>query len=110
MKSISYFPGLPDFDTSSALCAQTDPDLFFPEAMNATNTIAMAKSICAQCPVQVECLTFALKTKETEGIWGGMTPKERFQLLRKTKGTELTTRGYIKYNSGRGRPRTNTNI
>jgi WhiB family redox-sensing transcriptional regulator len=110
MKLSNYFPGLPDFDTSSALCTQTDPDLFYPEAMHSTTTIATAKSICAKCPVQVECLTFALKTKETEGIWGGLTPKERFQLLKKTKGVELSTRGYLKYTNGRGRPRTNTNI
>ena len=110
MKKKKYFPGLPDFDTSSALCSQTDPELFFPEHMTSTNTIAIAKSICRECPVQVECLSFALRTKETEGIWGGMTPKERFELLRKTKGIELTTRGYIKYTNGRGRPRTNTNI
>lgn len=36
-----------------------------------------AKTICNICPVKEECLDFALKYKEPDGIWGGMTYKER---------------------------------
>lgn len=38
-------------------------------------------AVCAQCPVQAECLAFALETKETNGIWGGMFPDERKRLV-----------------------------
>jgi len=39
---------------------------------------AEAKLICAQCPVQLECLQFALETGEKAyGIYGGYTPIER---------------------------------
>lgn len=33
--------------------------------------IAMAKSICATCPVMVECLEGAIARHEPWGVWGG---------------------------------------
>jgi WhiB family redox-sensing transcriptional regulator len=41
---------------------------------------AKAKSICAQCAVQSECLDFALRVHEPHGIWGGLTEAERRRL------------------------------
>ena len=110
MKLNGYFPGMPDFDTSSALCAQTDPEMFYPDSMGASPLVKVAKEVCRKCPVQTECLAFALKTKEPEGIWGGLTPRERFQLLKKHGSVVLNKRGDIARTNGRGRPRSNTNI
>lgn len=62
-----------------ALCAQTDPDLFFPEK---GGSAATAKRICHECPVAGECLAYALEHGEREGIWGGLAPKERRKLER----------------------------
>ena len=59
---------------ADAVCAQTDPDLFFPEAGGSSKA---AKKLCAECPVRAQCLAYALKNGETEGIWGGASPKER---------------------------------
>jgi WhiB family redox-sensing transcriptional regulator len=42
-----------------------------------------AKRVCAQCIVREECLQFALTTRESYGIWGGLTEIERRSLLRK---------------------------
>lgn len=39
--------------------------------------VAEAKSICSTCPVQGQCLEFALRNDERDGIWGGLTAKER---------------------------------
>lgn len=39
--------------------------------------VAEAKDICATCTVREECLNFALANDEREGIWGGLTGKER---------------------------------
>jgi len=39
-----------------------------------------AKEICIECPVLVECRTFALSIKEQHGIWGGLTANERKEL------------------------------
>ncbi|MDQ3940501.1 MAG: WhiB family transcriptional regulator [Actinomycetota bacterium] len=36
-----------------------------------------AKAICAICEVRPECLAYALATRETYGIWGGLTELER---------------------------------
>jgi WhiB family redox-sensing transcriptional regulator len=64
----------------SALCAQTDPDLFFPEKNGSSDP---ARRICAVCPVRAECLEFALANKEAHGVWGGMSPAERRKLQRR---------------------------
>lgn len=76
---------LPDFDLSQAVCGQTDPELFFPD--RADNSYShLAKQICSECPVRIECLTWALKNDEEFGIWGGFSPKER--RLIKRRGTK----------------------
>ncbi len=40
-----------------------------------------AKAFCARCPVRRECLEHALAVRETHGIWGGLTRRERQALL-----------------------------
>src|SRR5699024_11264322 len=40
-----------------ALCAQTDPEAFFPEKGGSTRE---AKKICTGCEVKAECLEYAL--------------------------------------------------
>ena len=62
-----------------ALCAQTDPESFFPEKGGSTRE---AKRICAACDVRQECLEFALARDERFGIWGGMSERERRRLRR----------------------------
>ena len=60
----------------SALCAETDPDAFFPEK---GGSAAMARNICRCCEVRAECLAFALANPLLAefGIWGGLTASER---------------------------------
>lgn len=60
-----------------ALCAQTDPEAFFPEKGGSTRE---AKRICQACPVRDECLEFALEHDERFGIWGGLSERERRRL------------------------------
>ena len=62
-----------------ALCAETDPEAFFPEKGGSTRE---AKRICAQCEVRVECLEYALESDERFGIWGGLSERERRRLQR----------------------------
>jgi hypothetical protein len=66
-------------DYSEAICAQTDPEAFFPESGESTR---YAKSICAKCPVRTDCLLEALANGYTDGVWGGLSPRERQQLKR----------------------------
>jgi WhiB family redox-sensing transcriptional regulator len=60
-----------------ALCAQTDPEAFFPEKGGSTRD---AKKICTVCPVRAECLEYALAHDERFGIWGGLSERERRRL------------------------------
>lgn len=62
-----------------ALCAQTDPEAFFPEKGGSTRD---AKRVCSGCEVRAECLTFALANDERFGIWGGLSERERRRLKR----------------------------
>ena len=57
-----------------ALCAQTDPEAFFPEKGGSTRE---AKRVCRSCEVRAECLDYALENDERFGIWGGMSERER---------------------------------
>lgn len=60
-----------------AACRDIDnPDLFFPEQGD-TRSAALAKLICASCPVQTECRDYAIDVAEKHGIWGGTTNRER---------------------------------
>jgi WhiB family redox-sensing transcriptional regulator len=76
----------PDWQNEAA-CRDCDPELFFPLGTTgqAIADIEWAKSICAACPVQPQCLDFALKTRQEFGIWGGTTEDERRGLLRATR-------------------------
>jgi WhiB family redox-sensing transcriptional regulator len=74
-------------DVEQALCAQVDPELFYPTAIGPSYMPAarLAKAICAECPIKIQCLERALKTNEEYGIWGGTTPRERQDILRRRR-------------------------
>jgi WhiB family redox-sensing transcriptional regulator len=62
-----------------AACQAADPELFFPvsAAGPAVTQSARAKAVCASCPVRQHCLDFALSTRQSHGVWGGMDEQER---------------------------------
>lgn len=84
---LSLVPELTDADLEPAddqwqeraLCAQTDPEAFFPEKGGSTRE---AKRICLGCEVRDECLEYALANDERFGIWGGLSERERRRLKR----------------------------
>ncbi|MGH8909902.1 MAG: WhiB family transcriptional regulator [Egibacteraceae bacterium] len=41
-----------------------------------------AKRVCRQCPVEAQCLEWALETRQDAGIWGGMDEEQRRTLRR----------------------------
>ena len=63
-----------------ALCAQTDPEAFFPEKGGSTRE---AKKVCLGCDVRAECLEYALANDERFGIWGGLSERERRKLKKR---------------------------
>lgn len=65
-------------------CNGLDPSIFFPESEEASDE---AVSICSECSVRVNCLEYALATREKEGVWGGATERERRRIIRQRRRT-----------------------
>ena len=65
---------------TDSLCAQTDPEAFFPEKGGSTRD---AKRICSSCEVRSQCLEYALENDERFGIWGGLSERERRKLKKR---------------------------
>jgi WhiB family transcriptional regulator, redox-sensing transcriptional regulator len=63
-----------------ALCAETDPEAFYPEKGSSTRE---AKRTCMACEVRSECLEYALARDERFGVWGGLSERQRRALRRK---------------------------
>ncbi len=64
-----------------AACRGMDALLFFgpdgePRAEREIRE-AKAKAVCAPCPVQAQCLDYALGNSIMHGIWGGLNQEER---------------------------------
>ena len=85
--SAAWQRGLPPPGTASttqvwrfeAACSQDDPDLFFPVGKGeaARRQARQAKAVCGGCPVMLACLTWAMETEQTDGVWGGLDEVER---------------------------------
>lgn len=62
-----------------ALCAEVDPDLFFPGKGDWAQAFR-AKVVCRSCEVTAKCLAYAVQNQEVHGIWGGTTAEQRKRL------------------------------
>lgn len=75
-----------DFDwREAALCAQGDPDEFFP---GRGASVKQLKEQCGRCKVRDECLETALAVdsdKDDHGVWGGTTERERRKMRKDRK-------------------------
>lgn len=60
-------------------CRGIDPEIFYPATDEEADE---AKAICAICPVRQMCLEHALAAREREGVWGGLTERERRRVIR----------------------------
>lgn len=61
-----------------AACRSVDPELFYDDQLVRAGHY---KVVCNNCPVQQECLTFAWAMRDTNGIWGGLTPQQRRRMV-----------------------------
>lgn len=69
---------------NGAVCSNNkeySPDTWFGDSL----LVPIAKKLCFTCPVQAECLEYAVTRNIDEGVWGGMTPEERRAYRRKTR-------------------------
>ena len=60
-------------DDGLALCAETDPEAFFPQPGDNGHA---ARAVCGKCELSAACLDYAL-TNPVDGIWGGTSTIER---------------------------------
>lgn len=68
--------------SAHGLCAQTDPEAFYPEKGGST---ADAKRVCLACDVRTECLEYAIEHGEP-GVWGGTSERQR-RAIRRARDT-----------------------
>lgn len=76
---MNVLQAVPDWH-ADALCSQTDPDAFYPEKGQVPTK---ALIVCGNCPVQTQCLEWALANDERYGVWGGKTEPERRRMQRR---------------------------
>lgn len=67
-----------------AACKDADPALFHPE-QGGRGSYTVARTYCDRCPVLAACLADCLAWEEKQaarsGMWGGMTPEERWEFV-----------------------------
>lgn len=91
---------------SEARCADVNTEIFFPPRDKTLykKIATEAKSYCLgpknknPCPVQKECLWYAVYSDEMHGIWGGYSHRERNAIVRKWQKQykhKMTLREYI---------------
>lgn len=56
---------------ASAICAQTDPEIWFPDHKR-DGRVKQAISLCQMCPVISECGRYADEIEADYGVWGGV--------------------------------------
>ena len=66
---------------ASARCRGADPEVFHPEEDDVVAEDG-ARAVCALCPVREPCLQYALDARERDGVWGGLSARERRRILR----------------------------
>lgn len=60
-------------------CADKPPSLFFPSDGVG---VEVAKRVCSDCPMRVQCLEYALDNRIDHGVWGGTSERERRRILK----------------------------
>jgi len=72
-------------DDPARRCKNTDPDLFVTKGDDDDEPPYLTPElhrICDPCEVRTQCLAYALDQNIEFGVWGGMTPYQRSQLVR----------------------------
>lgn len=62
--------------------------LFYSEE---AKTQAAARKICNGCPVQEDCLEYALQERIDAGMWGGVSERGRRRLLKQRRANGSAT-------------------
>lgn len=74
-----------------AACKGPQSAMFFPPSTferkdEKEDREANAKRICTSCSVRTSCLEYAVRIRESHGIWGGLNEVERRHLGNRAAG------------------------
>lgn len=67
---------------SQANCRGRGNDGFFIEHRGGASAYFEARCVCYGCPVKKDCLEFAIENSIKDGMWGGLTYRERLKYAR----------------------------
>ena len=70
--------------TSRARCRGLDPEQFFVRSLQQAKS---AIQVCDRCPVQQDCLDYAVDEDIEVGVWGGLTERQRRAYARRRLAT-----------------------
>jgi hypothetical protein len=92
IRTKDFLPFVPLFE--NAECAKLENlDYFFPEGkVEEAERLPSLRKICGGCIERKECLAYAIKEEIQYGIWGGKTPSERGQNLKRDQKMERQKR------------------
>jgi WhiB family redox-sensing transcriptional regulator len=92
IRTTQHLPFVQLFENAS--CVEIgDPDYFFPEGkVEEAERLPNLRRICGGCIERKECLAYAIKEEIPHGIWGGKTPSERGQVLKRDQKMERQKR------------------
>lgn len=71
---------------AKGLCADKPPSLFFPSDGVG---VEVAKRICEECPVQSQCLEYAIENRIDHGVWGGTSERQRRRIVKARAGDRV---------------------
>ena len=73
-------------------CKGLDPNVFFPSGSKDDVKLAegSAQKVCRRCPVQRECLQYAIDFGENHGVWGGHGERSRRRVAKKIAAGVIT--------------------
>lgn len=73
-----------------AACRELDSDLFFlgDDQGRDDEEQLLGREVCASCPVQLDCLSYAMKHRIRQGLWGGKTSVQRDKIYYRRRKPE----------------------
>jgi hypothetical protein len=71
-----------------AACRGSNNDAWFPQP-GSLQGVRAAKDVCFACPVIFQCAQFALRTRQDDGVWGGLSEGQRTNLIKKRRTADF---------------------
>lgn len=84
----------PDWRDQGA-CREANNDKWFPQPGSAS-AVRDAKAVCFGCSVIFQCAQYALRTRQADGVWGGLSEGQRTTLIKNHRDADLDNLNHIR--------------